>query len=91
MQGQTKCKSTARANFASQPNTATVQFHDAPGEGQAQTRALLLPGVGVIHLFKSAKDSILMLRRNADAGILHRYEQLGSWRQFPRRENKLGR
>jgi hypothetical protein len=74
------------AHGAFQADLSPQQMHQPAGQGQAQTRALRLfgakgkdgiPRVQVAHLAKLVPHHLLMLGRDADAGVLHRHAHRG--------------
>ncbi len=47
------------------------QFHQLPGDGQAQAGSAVLAGHRAVGLIEGAKNALLFGQRNADAGIAH--------------------
>jgi len=50
-----------------------VEAHEAPGEREAEPRALLLLRVVVADLAELLEHELLVLDRDADAGVAHRH------------------
>ena len=65
------------SGFAFEPDLATHEFHQPPANGQAESRASVFACRRRIGLAERLKQSGRLLRRHADAGILHRESQRG--------------
>src|SRR5579872_3460161 len=71
-QGETE--GTPRSGGTRDTNRAGMGFHDALGDGQAETGAMALSvGSLAANLGKLIENAALVLRGNADAGVLHSY------------------
>src|ERR1700690_123897 len=68
----------AAADFAFDPEAAAVGFDDVLGNGETEPCAACFPGPRCIHAVKALEYSLLIGKRNADAGISDRDESFAS-------------
>src|SRR3990172_498043 len=66
-QRNSECESAAAAFFALHPYLSAMGSHDAPGNGQAESRATA--GAGLVHLVESLEDTRQMFGSNADTAV----------------------
>src|ERR1035437_2958953 len=62
-------KRAAAAGLAFHPDTAAHQANQAGTDGQAQTRAAILPCSGIVGLADRLENEGLLIRRDANAGV----------------------
>src|ERR1700674_874992 len=73
--GQTEIKTTPSAHFALQAQASTLQFHEALGDGQAQSSTLRALA-GFAQTVKSFENTFLFFRRDPRAVVAHPYLNL---------------
>ena len=69
---QVQREHAALAGNAFQADLAAQQARDLAADGKAQSGAAVLAAGGSVGLLERLEDDLLLLRWNADAGILHR-------------------
>ena len=74
---QVERERAAHARRADQPNFAAEQARHFAADRQAQARAAVLAARAAVGLLERLEDDLLLLRRNADAGIGHRERDHG--------------
>src|SRR5947209_2520091 len=65
---------------------STHEGHQPGGNGQAQASAAILAGGGGVLLLEGPEDTLLLVGRNADAGVAHREAEADFLR--PRRRQR---
>src|SRR5579872_5987711 len=74
LEGQGETEGTPRSGSTRYTNRTGMGFHDALGDGQAETGAMALAvGSLAANLGKLVENAALVLRGNADARVLHGY------------------
>ncbi len=71
MRGQFEGEDRALADLAGHLERAAHGLHQALADGQAQARAAKLSGRGLVGLGEGAEQAIDLVRRDADAGVMH--------------------
>ena len=66
-QGEPECGSSSRYGF--HPHAASQESHDLPGNGKAQSRSPVFPGIGVVSLPETFEYNFQFFRVDADPGI----------------------
>ena len=61
----------ALAGIALDPDLAAHQLGQALADGQAQAGAAVMAGGGGIHLLERFEQAVLLVQRDADAGVAH--------------------
>jgi len=73
-QGERECGTFAR--LALQGDAPAVQFDELARQREAESRPFLLVRVVAAHLAELFEHRLLILSRDTDAGIVHRYDDI---------------
>ena len=73
-----QCKKETRTfpQFAFNPDTSTVEFHDCLGDGKAEACALLFLVIVIAELFKFSKNLLKFFSRDTGSSVFHAALQL---------------